>query len=181
MSSQPICDPADQNRCQGTTKRGQCRHLAVEGSKFCDCHQRHVDNNKERVRHYLLSNPTLSDKFERHSATEQVRSLRDEIHLARVMVEQRLDMIDDGDRGDMLAAFSSVNTYLQTIEKLVSSCHRLETSLGSLLTKASIFSLGQEIVNILADELKEVEGYEQIVDNISTRIVVAIVNQQNEK
>jgi hypothetical protein len=133
------------------------------------------------MRHYLLSDPDLQSRLNRQASMEEVRSLREEIHLARMMVETRLDLIEEGDRGSMLAAFSNVNTYLATIEKLVSSCHRMEVSLGTLLSKASIFALGQEIVNILIDELHELDGYEEIVDRISERVVVAIAGQQNEE
>lgn len=177
------CDPADPRRCQAVNSKAQCPQLAVEGSEYCSMHRRTgtASEHKERVRHYLLSNPELQERLNRQAAIEEVRSLREEIHLARTMVETRLDLIEDGDRGDMLAAFSSVNTYLQTIEKLVSSCHRMEVSLGSLLSKASIFSLGQEIVNILADELQLIDNYEEIVDRISERIVVAIAEQGNKE
>jgi DNA helicase HerA-like ATPase len=119
--------------------------------------------------------------MERQFGVEEVRSLREEIHLARVMIETRLDMIEEGDKGDMLSAFSSINTYLQTIEKLTSSCHKMEISLGSLLTKSSVFALGQDLVGILAEELQGIENYEETIDRISERLVVAIANTQNEE
>lgn len=172
-------DPADPQRCQAVTARGQCECVSIEGYDFCETHSKQKTRT-ELLRHYLLSNPQLQQKLNRQAAIEEVRSLREEIHLARMMVETRLDLIEDGDRGDMLAAFSNVNTYLQTIEKLVSSCHRMEVSLGSLLSKASIFALGKEIVNVLVDELQHIDGYEEIIDRISEKIVVAIAEQQNE-
>jgi hypothetical protein len=117
----------------------------------------------------------------RQFGVEEVRSLREEIHLARVMVETRLDMIEPDDKGDMLSAFSSINTYLQTIEKLTASAHKMEISLGHLLTKSSVFSLGQDMVGILADELSGIDDYEAVIDRISERLVVAIANTQNEE
>jgi len=174
------CDPADPKRCQAVTGRGQCQAASVEGSDFCYGHGR-KKTHTDRLRHYLLSNPELQTRLNRQAAVEEVRSLREEIHLARVMVETRLDLVDEGDRGDMLAAFASVNTYLATIDKLVNSCHRMEVSLGSLLSKASVFALGQEIINVIADELQGIDGYEAIVDRISERVVVAIAEQQNEE
>lgn len=177
-----ICDPADPHRCQAVNSRGQCEHLALEGLQLCETHHKHPNNiRKKHLQHYLLSNPDLQKRLNRQAAVEEVRSLREEIHLARVMVEARLDLIEENDRGDMLAAFSNVNTYLATIEKLVSSCHRMEVSLGNLLSKASVFTLGQEIVNILVDELQHLNGYEKIIDKISERIVVIIAKQQNKE
>lgn len=176
----PKCEPDDPRRCKYSVRTGQCPDIARDDSLYCDAHARSSKPHIERVRHYVLSNPELQERLNRQAAVEEVRSLREEIHLARMMVESRLDMIEQGDRGDMLAAFSNVNTYLQTIEKLVSSCHRMEVSLGNLLSKASIFALGQEIVTILVDELQHIDGYEEIVDRISEKIVVAIAGQQND-
>jgi hypothetical protein len=117
----------------------------------------------------------------RQFGVEEVRSLREEIHLARVMIETRLDMIEPDDKGDMLSAFGSINTYLQTIEKLTSSCHKMEISLGHLLTKSSVFALGQDMVAILADELSGIDNYEEVIDRISERLIVVIANTQNEE
>lgn len=177
------CEDADPNRCHGITKNGQCCQLAEEGTNFCRAHSNlsNADSEKARLRHYLLSNPELQSKLNRQAGIEEVRSLKEEVHLARVMVETRLDMIEDGDKAGMLAAFSSVNTYLQTIEKLVSSCHKMEISLGHLLSKSSVFSLGQDIVTILSEELKDVDDYEAIIDRISEKLVVAIAATQNEE
>jgi hypothetical protein len=183
MTQQPRCHNDDPDRCQGVTERGQCTQLATEGSQFCTRHSRKPGAKVEsdRLRHYLLSNPMLQAKMDRQFGVEEVRSLREEIHLARVMIETRLDLIEPDDKGEMLAAFSSINTYLQTIEKLTSSCHKMEISLGSLLTKSSVFALGQDMVGILADELQGIDNYEEVIDRISERLVVAIANTQNEE
>lgn len=183
MTQKSRCHDDDPDRCQGVTKNGQCAQLSMEGSQFCQrhAHQSSAKIEGDRLRHYLLSNPMLQAKMDRQFGIEEVRSLREEIHLARVMVETRLDMIEPDDKGDMLSAFSSINTYLQTIEKLTSSCHKMEISLGSLLTKSSVFALAQDMVAILADELQGIDDYESVIDRISERLVVAIANTQNEE
>lgn len=181
--AQSRCDDDDPARCHGITKNGQCTKLSMDGSDFCrgHAHKSCANIERDRLRHYLLSNPILQEKMDRQFGIEEVRSLREEIHLARVMVETRLDMIEPDDKGDMLSAFSSINTYLQTIEKLTSSAHKMEISLSHLLTKSSVFSLGQDMVAILADELQGIDNYEEIIDKISERLVVAIANTQNEE
>jgi len=173
-------DPADPNRCQAVTSKGQCFHLAAGNGTFCEAHDPGAAAmvRKERVRHYLLSNPDIAERYNRHGAVEEFRNLRDEIALARTMAEKRLDAVKDN--SDFLAACGAVNSYLQTIEKLVSSCHKMEISLGGLLSKASVFALGQEIVSILVDELCQLDGYEQIIDRISERIITVIAERDNE-
>lgn len=176
------CAPDDPRRCQANNSRGQCEFLASPPSQYCDSHARKmsVSGHKARVQHYLINDPDLQESMKRQSEIEEVRSLREEIHLVRSMVERRLNMVEDNDRGGMLLAFSNVNTYMQTLEKLISSCHRMEVSLGSLLTKSSVFSLGQDIVLILAEELKDIDDYETIIDRISEQVVAAIAGQENE-
>ncbi len=177
------CAPDDPQRCQANNSHGQCEFLSSPPSQYCDTHARKMSasKHKARVQHYLINDPDLQESMKRQSEIEEVRSLREEIHLVRSMVERRLNMVEDDDRGGMLLAFSNVNTYMQTLEKLISSCHRMEVSLGSLLTKASVFSLGQEIVLILAEELKDIDDYETIIDRISEQVVVAIAGQENKE
>jgi hypothetical protein len=174
-------DPADPNRCQYVTSKGQCIHLAVERSRYCEVHEFSGKEKirKERLRHYLLANPDLAARYNRHSAIEEVKNLRDEIALARAMIGKRLDAVENN--SDFLAACGTVNSYLKTVEKLVSSCHKMEISLNTLLSKASIFTLGQEIVSILVDELSQIDNYEEIVDKISERIIATIAHQKNEE
>lgn len=175
-----VTDQADPNRCQCVRGEGQCPNIAVEGTKYCEDHLGvgHRSVRKHKWRNYILGNPDLQSRYDRFSAVEEMRSLRDEIALARAVIEKRLGEIHT--ESDFLAACGTVNSYLQTIEKLVSSCHRMEVSLGNLLNKASIFALGKELVEILIEELEGVPGYEEIVDRISAKIASAIAEQENE-
>jgi len=172
--------PNSPTRCQGTTSRGQCRREAVEGKSYCPYHLKDKDiEDKMALRTYILTDPAISGSAGRHSQVEELKSLREEIALARAMIERRLNLIESN--ADFLNACGTVNTYLLTLERLITSCHRLEVNLGNLLSKAAILDLAKEIVGILMSELEHVDGFEEIVDRISERIIAAIAEQEQIK
>jgi hypothetical protein len=169
--------PNDPNRCQATTRHGQCIKLAVDGKIYCDYHSRDRDiEDKQSLRAYLLTDPVTSVIAGRHSQVEELKSLREEIILARTMIERRLNLVESD--ADFLQACGTVNTYLLTLERLITSCHKLEVNLGALLSKGAIVTLAQEIVGVLMEELEHVDDYEQIVDRISGRMVELIAEQE---
>jgi hypothetical protein len=172
--------PNSPTRCQGTTGKGQCPREAVEGKPYCDYHLKDRDiEDKMALRAYILTDPVISGSAGRHSQVEELKSLREEIALARAMIERRLNLVESN--ADFLNACGTVNTYLLTLERLITSCHRLEVNLGNLLSKAAILDLAKDIVSILMDELQEVPGYEEIVDRVSERIIAAIAEQEQVK
>jgi hypothetical protein len=109
---------------------------------------------------------------------DDIKSLRDEIALARMLVERRLNMIKDD--SDLLSACGPINTLLLTIERLVKSANVLEERLGILLAKQSILRLGQRICQIIIDRLVGLPGYEAVIDDIVADIVKAIKTADNE-
>jgi hypothetical protein len=169
----------DPTRCQHTCRSGQCQNLAVEGHDRCAIHLGDPDYEaKKALRAYVLTNTDIAERAGRHTRVEELKSLREEIALCRSLVERRLDMIESN--ADFLAACGQVNTLFLTLEKLITSCHRLEVNLGSLLSKAAILDLAKEIVGILMDELEHIDGCEAIVDAVSERIIATIANQEKE-
>jgi len=117
----------------------------------------HLQNHDRRVRH-----ATLSDH-------DELRSIREEVALARMVLEERLNSIRTD--ADLIAATGPVNTLLLTVEKLTSSCLKLDTTVGNLLAKPVLLKMASDIVSIILDELADLPGHEVIVDRISTRII----------
>jgi hypothetical protein len=126
----------------------------------------------------MLTNQVIRSGTERHNAVDEIKSLREEIALTRALIENRLNMIEG--EADFVSSMGIVHQYLATVEKLVTSCHRMDTNLGNLLNKASILNLAQELVQAIAEELEDVPGRDEIVDRISTKLVDIIGNKQND-
>jgi hypothetical protein len=168
-------DPNDPRRCEATTQSGQCAHQAVDGQNLCAYHMKDRDvEDKMSLRSYILTDTVLAESAGRHSQVEELKSLREEIAICRSLVERRLNMIESN--ADLLAAVGQVNSLFLTLEKLISSCHRLETSLGTLLSRSSLLELAKGIVGTIMDELEGIDNYEEIVDTISEKILRQIAS-----
>ncbi len=70
-----------------------------------------------------------------------------------------------------MQACGPLNQMLQTMERLVSSCHKIEQNLGQLLAKQAIYALARRMVEIIVEELEGIENYEVIVDTITARLI----------
>ena len=171
-----MCNLARPNRCQSVTENGQCLRDALEGSQYCKTHAKGKKGLDPEMRQYLLTEAQMKASTDRHGAVEQIKSLREEVAIARSLVERRLNMIETD--SDLLAACGPVNSLLLTIERLVTSCHKLEESLGDLLAKAAIPKLAQALIAVIIKELENVDDYETIVDRISEQFGAVIENQK---
>lgn len=165
----------DPNRCQRTIPGGQCCKPALEGSEYCAIHTQGTGNE---LRHYLLTNRMIGDSARRHAAAEEIKSLRDEIAIVRAIIETRLNSVTT--EAEFAAAMPSIHSFIIAIEKLVSSCHAMETKLGQLLNKNSILTLARTMIQIIADNLgPDIPGRDEIVDKIARDIYKAVMTQEN--
>jgi hypothetical protein len=153
---------------------GQCPGEAIENSNFCKTH--HKGENDD-LRYYHITNHMVADSKLRHNAVDEIKDLREEIALARALIETRLNLAKD--ENELIASMGILHQYLATVEKLVSACHRMDTNLGNILNKSSLLNLAQEIVTIISDEMRDVPDREEIIDKISHKIIAAIGKKDN--
>jgi chromosome segregation ATPase len=91
--------------------------------------------------------------------TERIISIRSEIGVLRIILEQRLNECHD--LQDLLMKSSEILSTVQDIEKLVVSCHRLEKTQGILLNDAESAQFANELIALIgkyvpADQLDKV-------------------------
>ena len=168
-----VKDPADPKRCTGAVAEGQCWSVAEPGCDRCRVHGGRDKEAVEDKRLYLLTKAQHRMRLAQLSEHEQIKSLRDEIALARMLIEERFNKVKND--SDLISAFGPINTALLTVERLVKSAHSIEQNLGALLSKPTVLALGQSISQVIVEELEGVDDYEAIVDRINHRIVEAIV------
>lgn len=174
-------DPADPRRCKGNTRDGQCGNLAEPGSDYC-CACGGKDHSREQERRqYLLTKAEYRRRLAELSDHDDVKSLRDEIAIARMLIEERLNSIQD--KNDMLASCGPLNQLLLTVERLVKSAHVLEQNLGLLLSKETAMRLANHLGAIVTEVLKEegVPHYEEVADEIFHRFALCAKSAQNEE
>lgn len=151
-------------------KTGQCPNLAVEGEDFCAKHLRDPERLDKKL--YVLLNHRRRLRHAELSEHDALKSLKEEIAIARALLEERLNGLKS--EADTIVAAASLNAHLMTIEKLVVSAHKLEQSMGALLNKPSLFNLANTIIQIILTELDGVKDYEGIIDRISAKIIEAV-------
>ena len=168
-----VKDPADPRRCKGVAPDGQCMNVALPGSDYCKYHGGKDRSEENNLKGYLLAKAqdrvrlaSLSDDL------EPVKELRDAIALEHMLIERRWNAIKND--SDLLQACGPLNQMLQTMERLVNSCHKIEQNLGQLLAKQAIFALAKRMVEIIVEELEGIENYEEIVDTITARLIETV-------
>lgn len=174
-----VSDPADPNRCQGPAPDGQCWNKAVEGQNHCAAHG--GDPAKaaaSEARQYRLAQAKYRRRQQELETHEALLSLRDEIVMLKILIEERYNMIKTD--SDLLVACSPLNTLFLTLERLIKSCNQLEQNLGTLLGKAALYKFGMEIVMLLTEELQDLPDFEERIDRINERLLPAIGSLKNE-
>jgi hypothetical protein len=150
------------------------------GSDFCRAHGGQSKENAECVRGFLLAKAEDRARLaEVADELEPVKELREAISLQHMLIERRFNLIQN--ETDLLAACGPLNAMLQTMERLVASCHKIEQNLGELLARHAVLTLAKKMVEIVIDELEGVEEYELIVDRITERLIDTIRGANNQE
>lgn len=163
------CEPDDPRRCQARVQQGQCPFLSVEGTSSCPMHGgvgadgAHEEKSKRiyRLTKYRARVGELADH-------DQIKSLREEIGVLRMMLEEIINRCKDD--SDLLIYSSKISDLVMKVEKLVSSCHRLELSTGALLDKAAVLQLASAVVEIISRHVDD----QDLVSDIADEILVAV-------
>lgn len=162
-----VTDSDDPRRCHGATRGEQCRNLAFEGSDYClKCTRTNLTEVGRRQ--YLLTNPRYQQRMAELSTADDIKSLLDEVAIAKMLLEERLNLIKTDQ--DLYSASGAINTLLLTIEKLVSRAHILEQNLGQLYHRSTILQMMQAFVEIVGEEVRPLVGGVEALDRIIERI-----------
>ena len=76
----------------------------------------------------------------------------------------------DGSDADKIAAYNFVASQLTNLTKMTQVMVDLAKESGELMERGDVEGLVDKLVAIVADELKELDNYEEIIDRIVTRI-----------
>lgn len=165
-----VSDPADPCRCQAVVQsHGQCMNKAIEKSEYCLAHGGNNAVNqaaKAETRMYNLGKWRAKvNQFQDHG---KLKSLREEIGLLRVMIDERMNMCEDA--GQLLLYSGPLSDMIMKVEKLVLSCNKIELHLAGVLDKTQALQLGQEMVEIIGRHLDSVADKDILISKISSAI-----------
>jgi len=89
-------------------------------------------------------------------------------------MEEKLNKCED--TNDLLLASGAISDLVLKIEKVVSSCHRLEGSMNQLMDKSAIIQFASEVISIISNKIDD----EKILDSIANEILSAISKGQDD-
>jgi len=162
----------DPHRCQAVTAAGQCVNKAVEGGTNCLAHggnKQVAARERASFRNYQLSK--FQAKLARHSSSNFIKDLRDEIGILRMVLETRLERCQTDN--DLIIQSGPISEMVMKIEKVVASCHKLEGSMGQLLDKQALLQYANQVITIISEEL---EDNPEVVTRIADKMIKEISN-----
>lgn len=162
-----IAYPEDPNRCQQVTVIGQCTNLKIPGENFCKVHGCQTNSiERAECRNYRLER--WQHRVQSKATSPNIKSLRDEIGILRMTLEEQLNRCIDP--LDLVLHAAAISDLVLKIEKLVSSCHRLENSMGLLLDKSALLQFASEVISIIQTEISD----PTILSSIANKIVASL-------
>lgn len=160
-----VKDPADPRRCQANDNNGQCHIVSCEGSQYCSRHGGAIvihQQAKAENRMYRLGKWRAAvSRFQDH---DQLKSLREEIGIMRMMIDERMAGCQDAQ--ELLMVSGPLGDMVSRVEKLVLSCNKIETHLSGILDKTQALQLGQEMVEILGKWLDMIADKDTIIKKL---------------
>ncbi len=143
---------ADPNRCQARTRIGQCQLKAMEGTKYCEMHGGVMLTRMKQeasVSNYKLA--VWQERLKEKRSSPGIKSLRDETGILRITLESLMAKCVDDE--DLIMNSHNISELVMKIEKLVTSCHKLEDSLGLMLDKQQIMNFADGVVRIISEHV----------------------------
>ncbi len=165
-----VTDLDDPNRCQGVMPTiGQCRNKAAEGSLFCYAHggNKGVEAKKQReMKNYRLAK--FRSRAEELGNSEHITSLKDEVALLRMLIEERINSLKDTQ--ELLLCSGPLSDLLMKVATVVEKCHKLDSKLGNLLDRSKVVQFAQIVVEIISSKIDD----PKILDQISSEILQSL-------
>jgi hypothetical protein len=170
-------------RCEYVTARGECKNDAEPTQRFCSKHS--AKSLRTQVNHYLISGHYLGETAKRHAETEQIKDITAELALTRALLEKRFNLIQSD--ADLVQSVPAIRALVETVEKLTTALHNMDTKLGNVLNKHVLLNLAQEQVKLIEDELRTLVGtkptdqdVDLMVERLGQAMLQAIIEKDNK-
>ena len=173
-------EPDDPRRCQAVVANGQCHNISVEGGSTCRIHGGNMvqlNLAKQAANNYRLDK--FKARIDRLSTNPQIKSIREEIAILRMLVEERLNKCVN--ENDLIIYSQQISDLVMKVQMVVTNCHKLESNLRVSMDKQAVLQFASEVVEIVGSELSGIEGAEAIVEKIADRIIQSMAKKEEEE
>jgi len=167
------CEPDNPKRCQAVCggATGQCPYLAVPGFKHCKMHHGQELSSQRKAQKHQYNLGKWQARIEEFEGHEQIRSLRSEIGITKMVLEAVVNKCEDAH--ELMMNSSKISELVSKIEKLVPLMQKMEDHAGITLDKAAVLQLADTIAAIMADYLEDPDDKAECADRIISAIVEA--------
>lgn len=156
----------DPNRCQAIIGQGgQCEYRAEPNSQYCIRHGGNKGNfaaEKRRLHDYRLQQ--WQQRLNEFAASEVATSLRGEVGILRVMLEETMNMCKNPT--DLHLYSSRIQDLVMKIDKVVNSVAKLDMRSGNLLDKSGCLILAGQIVEIIGKYITDPKQIDAISEEL---------------
>lgn len=112
-----------------------------------------------------------------HNDEESFQSLKQELVILRMMVEETLEGATS--TPEKQAAFITVTPWVAQIQKLVESLTKLSQTTSELVSKEALHRLAEQWVHILSQEMENVYDRDDIIDRVAKRLTETVMDLRN--
>lgn len=150
--------------------------MSVEGCTYCARHganKQLANQESASIRTYQLAR--WRHRLDQLSDDPKIKSLREEIGILRMSLEAVVDKCKDSE--DLFMFSNKIGELVLKIEKLVTSCHRLEAATGQLLDRSAALHFAATVVEIISGIINSKlppDVGEGIIDAISNAIIQSL-------
>lgn len=166
-------EPGDPEQCQAVTGHGQCDKRRVPGGEYCAIHggNKVVEKQeREKMRNYRLAK--FRARFAEAANQPELKSLRDEIGILRILVEERINQCHDST--DLMMQSNTISDLVIKIKSTVEACHKLEEKLGVMMDKEQAIQFAMEVSEVIARHVSDPDQLDAISSDLQTLIASKI-------
>ena len=166
MADPDILATCPEDQCQSSDERGNlCRLKRTPGLDYCAKHGG-VHNQRHLMYNYKLTKykASISDK----SNSDFILSLREEIGIARLTLEEIVNQC--GNAVDLIMYQPKIVQLVQTIQKTVESCQRVEEKTNNLLSKTTLLQFADELIGVITEHVTDPNIRAIIADQIMIKL-----------
>ncbi len=142
-----------------------CKYKKVDGSQYCP---RHGANKEIRKKASMATYEFERDEIRRKIAflaSDPLRyRLEEDLAIMRATLESLINSIEGK---DLYQHSDTIGTMILRIEKVVGSCLTQAQKLGLLMSPEEFYGAVEEIINIVAEEVDDVEVIKKIAARVS--------------
>ena len=154
----------DPRRCQASTTTGQCPNKAMDECDFCKIHGHQQKRSIEKKKANLYRLHQWRSRINDFEGNEKAKSLTEEIGILRILLEEHINRCTSS--ADLLIASQQISELVIKIEKLVTSCNKLDITLGRHMDATQLMGFATKVITIISENIDDEATLQKISDSI---------------